>query len=667
MRGVRSSWSAWASALAFFLTGLFPLFNADAYGHLAQGRQIEALGMVPRVDLFSFWKSEPQPWKNYEWAYDLATWLVYDHLGPSGLVLLKCMSLGVLGYLLVLLARRLSAGAELAGPVTLAPLLLALPVARFRFTTRPQILGLTFPAVLLLGISTFFSERSSRRTKAWTLGGLTLLHLVWVNTHGSHLFGLAITLVFAVFAARTVAFRWMLGLLALQSAAMACTPFGISISSDAVSHLTDPQYRELLVEWGAWSPKDPLRLLLAPIATSLLVLVTMRPVTRSSRFGLAYAALCVLVTLMAFRSMRFVAHQVLFCAPFIGAGLSRMPIGPKSGRTIALAVGGVALLSALWMVRLVPALGFGLGETKEGYPWASSEIIEERVERPRILASIEDSWFLMFAAPSAKLLIDGRIPFYGPDMIRQVAQSFADSSLLSAELAEYDVNAVVIDHTRSDHVAAAEHLHRRPDWALGFVEDGHSLFIRRDASPELHPFEIVGPGYRAGRLLDSRLPDAAVEAEVQRLGSQLNTAAIHAWHRGLQLLRPLAREGDRAGFRIYQSSAERDRARAAYELISVPAERYPGFTSIELFRGMAALSACDLTEARQALGRAIYGGGHTRETSLLAVEISLRAGNEPERRAAAAQLARLRAHPKSRDDPWVVAIAENVGARCVSP
>jgi hypothetical protein len=660
------SWSAWASGLAFFLAGLFPLFNADAYGHLAQGRQIVALGRVPHVDLFSFWKPTPQPWKNYEWAYDGATWLVYDHLGANALMLLKCLALGALGYLLVRLSDRLARGVELAAPLTLTALLLALPVARFRFTTRPQIVGLLFPAVLLVGIAALYADRVSSRRKAWILVALALLHIIWVNAHGSHLFGLAITLIFVAFSLRTSAFRWMIGLLLLQVAATGCTPFGFSIATDAISHVLRPEYRELVVEWAAWSPKDPLRLLVAPIVTALFVLAAMRPVTRASRFGLAYGVLCVLLSVMAFRSMRFVAHQLLFCAPFIAAGLSQFPGFSAMRRGVIGLVGAAAVSSALWMMQTVPALGFGFGEPKREYPWASAEVVEQGIDHPRMVASIQDSWFLMFAVPSGKLLIDGRVPYYGPEMIRRVSRSFTDPRLFADQLSAYDVNTVVIDHTRSDHIVATEYLSSREDWALAFIEDGHSLFVRRDVSPGLRPFEIAGPGYRTGHLLDASLDDLQVSSEVERLGSQLNTTSIHAWHQGLELLRPLARNGDRAGIRMHRGPDERARARAAYDRLSVAADSYPGFTAIELYRAMAALAACDIAEAREALGRAVYGG-QTRGTSLAALELSLRAGEASERSAAVAHAARLNARPESRDDPWVAAIAEDVDVRCPAP
>jgi len=660
------SWSAWGSALAFFLAGLFPLFNADAYGHLAQGRQIVALGRVPQVDLFSFWQSTPQPWKNYEWAYDWATWLIYDHLGANALILLKCLALGTLGYLLVKLADRLAHRADLAAPLTLTALLLALPVARFRFTTRPQIIGLLLPAVLLVGIGALYEDQLSSRRKAWILGALGLTHVVWVNSHGSHLFGVAITLIFVAFSFRTAAFRWMVGLLLIQGAATGCTPFGYSIAIDAVSHVLRPEYRELVVEWAAWAPKDPLRLLVAPMVSAVFVLAAMRPVTRGSRFGVAYGVLCVLLSVMAFRSMRFVAHQLLFCAPFIAAGLSQLPGLGRMRRSVVGLIGIAAASSVLWMMQMVPALGFGFGEPKREYPWASAELVEQTIEHPRIVASIQDSWFLMLAAPGAKLLIDGRVPYYGPEMIQRVSRSFTDPELFAQQLAEYDVNTVVIDHTRSDHIVATEYLSSRNDWALAFVEDGHSLFVRRDVSPGLRPFEIAGPGYRTGRLLDASLDDRQVSAEVARLGSQLNTTSIHAWHEGLELLRPLARDGDRAGIRMHRGPEERALARAAYEHLSVAANSYPGFTSIELYRAMAALSACDISEARAALGRAAYGG-QTRGTSLAMLELSLRAGESGERSAAAAHAARLSARPESRDDPWVAAIADDIDVRCVAP
>jgi hypothetical protein len=269
----------------------------------------------------------------------------------------------------------------------------------------------------------------------------------------------------------------------------------------------------------------------------------------------------------------------------------------------------------------------------------------------------------MFAAPNAKLLIDGRVPFYGPEMIGRVLQSFASPRVFARLLSEYDVNTVVLDSTRKDHVPATEHMRLRQDWALAFVEDGHSLFVRRDASDALEPFEIVAPGYRTGRLLDSAFDEVAVRSEVGRIGGQLNTATIHAWHEGVAMLRPLARGSNRAGLRKHRTAEEQRRARAAYERLSVVARRLPGFTTVELYRAMAASAACDESEAREALARATHRE-QTRGTSLAGIELALRSGDATERAAAVAHLERLQSHPESRDDPWVAAIANDIDVRC---
>ena len=79
------------AALGLSLGGLFAVSNIDTFGHLAQGRQIAELGGVPRLDSFSFWKAEPQPWANYEWLSDWLLWSLYNGGGPDLLIVCKLL------------------------------------------------------------------------------------------------------------------------------------------------------------------------------------------------------------------------------------------------------------------------------------------------------------------------------------------------------------------------------------------------------------------------------------------------------------------------------------------------------------------------------------------------------------------------------------------------
>lgn len=656
------SWSAWGCALAFFLLGAFPLYNIDAYGHLAQGRQIAELGYVPEVDLFSFWQATPQPWSNYEWAYDLVTWLVYDSFGPNALIGLKCVALAALGYLLVILAYRLSEKI-VAAPLAAAVLLFFAPMARLRFTVRPQIVGLLLPAVLLAGIHAIFSSATSMRRKTWIVAGLAVMQVLWVNMHGSHLLGLLITALFLGFSFRTDAFKSMLALLALQVGATACTPFGVSIVIDAVAHVFDPAYRDIVIEWGPWSPDHPLYLLLGPVVAALLVLVAMRPVIRSGRFGTAYAVFCVVLSVMAFRSMRFVAHQLLLSTPLIAAGIAQMRWARHLRRGVVVGVGAAVAWAGFMSPRLEPFVPFGFGEPRLGHAWAAADVLNDHVKAPRILAPIQDSWPLMFAVPGGRFLVDGRVPFYGPEFIREVTNSFSDPLAFQDLLARYNVNAVVVDHTRAGQAPAVEYLRRSPKWLLGQVQDRQSLYVRTDALGSLQPLEVVGPGYHPGRLLETSTSEADIESEVRWVGHHQSSTAIEGWIEGLRLLRPLARDGDRAGIRRYQTDDERQAARRAFAALTRAAEVYPGFTSIELYRGMAALGACDLDEARDALARAAYSG-ETRGTALASIELILRGGDENQRSAAIAQVEILLVSARGHDDPWLAAIREEADVRC---
>jgi hypothetical protein len=114
---------------------------------------------------------------------------------------------------------------------------------------------------------------------------------------------------------------------------------------------------------------------------------------------------------------------------------------------------------------------------------------------------------------------------------------------------------------------------------------------------------------------------------------------------------------------MYGTKDEREDARRAYGFFSEAAEVYPGFSSIELYRALAAMAACDEAQAREALGRATYSG-ESRATSLVAVELALRMGDDSQRAGARTHLDRLLESPEAARDPWVAAIARDIDARC---
>jgi hypothetical protein len=320
-RGVRWAVSA-LGVVAIALAGVFPVANADAFGHLAQGRQIFELGHVPKLDRFSIATEVPQPWHNYEWLSDLASYAIYRALGADGMIAVKCALLALFALLAYAVSRcvvRACDGNERAlsraTAVCACWLIWVIPAARFRLTERPHLVALPFVALLLLGLLRLCERDTtralSRKDRMRWLLLLFASHALWVNLHGSHLLGLATTLCFL--AAATLRTRdrkllpSLLAVLGLQAVASCLSPYGPAIVLDAIEHVVDPRYRDLVTEWRPWQSDDPTWLLVAPLLHPLSLVWAVRKHAPSGFIGRALALFALLLCVAWARAIRFTA------------------------------------------------------------------------------------------------------------------------------------------------------------------------------------------------------------------------------------------------------------------------------------------------------------------------------------------------------------------------
>jgi hypothetical protein len=650
------------AACGLLLAGVFPFGNPDTYGHLAAGRQICELGRVPDSDSFSFFRETSQPWRNYEWLSDLVFWGAYAALGENGLLALKLMLLGLLAFLLLRRAwqERGESGAICCGIL----LLFAIPSVRFRLTVRPHLFGMLFGALFLVGLPAVArgddDERATRLAR-WWVGLLVLAQLLWVNLHGSNLLGLALTAIYLAVSLRSrIARNRLLLLLGLQLGACCVTPFGPFILLDSVAHLANPAYRELVDEWLPWSAAHhPLWLLAAPLVQAALLALALPVFRRRGPQGWASLGIAVLLGLMAFRSIRFVGEFMLLSAPLLAAAASELLSRCSSGRRAALLFPLTALACVVALLAasaLPPRLPLAWGRTTRILPAGSASWLRDERPDARILAAMEDSWYLMFALPRARFLVDGRTPFYGADHIRLVVRSIRSPSLLRETLDRFGVDTVVVQHSFRGHQQMLRAMRGLESWALVMIEDRHAVFARErpggEFSPGAHALDALVPAYEAGFVLDPAADTAALRRELARLSGRPNTSGYAGWVKALLQLRPLARSGGKAGLREPENKGERRAAASALQDLRSLAEKVTDVPSIEIHLALAALSLCRLDEARRALERASAEGG-SREALLLGQEIALRQGREPDVRDF---LQRARSLQGTEDDPWLDAL-----------
>jgi hypothetical protein len=653
-------WPTLCAALALCIAGLYPIDNPDTFGHLAAGREIVQLGRVPVFDSVSYFRAQPVVWVNYEWLSDELFFRVYRAGGYPALTLFKLGLLAVLGGLLVAIARA-RAGAVGAALCSLI-IICDLPGLRFRLSVRPHLFGLVFGALYVLGLLHILNTRNARSVGRWIFG-LALVHLAWVNLHGSHLLGLALAGIALLCGLPRPDKRKPLGaLFALLVLASCVSPYGPAITSSALSHAFDPAYREVIQEWQAWHPPQPIAYPLVLLWQALCFVVALRGLPPGPLRNFA-SATALLVFSMAARSLRFIPDGLMLTAPFIAIGLApRVAAGlaawTPARRGACFTLAGAALSSAAtWLcLQVPPQAAFGWGESLRDRPAASATWLLAHLPDARIFAVMQDAWDLMFSLPQAKFLIDGRTPFYGPAHVRRVQRAWGSPSELRELLDATGTDVVVAQPNVTEQQPALRALLGFEDFSLVLIEDAHCVFARRSerrsqllASATLR---VLRPGYAADWLLAADADTTAIARELERLGQHPNLRAYRAWVLGMLAARPLARAEGRAGFAAARDSAQRASLARALALVREADDRLRIVPSVSAYHALLASAACQLDEARAVLSRA-QAESEARELALGAEELALRDGDVARVRAF---LARARALPAAAGDVWLAAL-----------
>jgi hypothetical protein len=641
------------AAFALALAGWFPGNNPDTFGHLAQGRQIAQLRTVPQLDTWSLLPGPARHWHNYEWLSDLGTWLLFDHHGYVAVTLFKCALLALTALCASELAH------QLIGPrgsvLTSCAMIASIPAIRTRLSDRPHVLGLCLGVAYLL-ILTWLSRTTHRRTRIALVSVLGVLHVVWVNAHGSHLLGLGIGLSYLALGAPALR-RWFALVVGVQLIASCISPYGPAISLDSIAHVADGRYRALVSEWQPWQAHDPAWLQLGPALHGALLAVIVplawrRPLLRPMLpIALVLGAAC-------FRSIRFLAEFMLLTSPLLGVGLALLS---RRLRTPAFVTGSAALTLALALgipvaaKELPPGPIFGARLSYAGTPRAGTALLERHGRSPRVFAAMQDSWFTMYAAPNSRLVFDGRVPFYGPDWVARVVRAFSHQHYFDALATELDVNVVIAGHAAAGEQSLSAYVAPRPGWSLVMIEDLHATFVRDDVlDPKgaglYPPLRALQPSYALGWILNAdAVQQSRMREELAHLAQAEGTSAYRAWVLGALTLAPLKRGRGGDGFRWPRNVDEWKLYREGYSQITRAAEQVRNVPVVAALHAALAATFCDFHTAETSLAQAM-ADGPSREPLLASQELALRRGQVDDvRRVVEA----ARALPQGQRDPWL--------------
>lgn len=316
-----------------------PVSDNSLLTHIATGR-LQAHGGLPRQNPFLVTSSDfPVP----SWWWSAALGWTERALGLAGVRLLIVVVAGVLGWLVVRAARPV--GDPCRAPRT--ALAQALPAAVVLALLMPYLNGRPhLPAFVLLAAALVVWRE--RRSPWWMLG----LFAVWVNVHGTWLYGIAVLALLWMAEAiddrgwHPERLRWAAGVMGGLVVGGIWYPERFRLVLLPTEQLGSPEAREairLYREWRPASAGSPWIWVLA-----VVVLLALYGAWRRGRAGSAIAI--VVLAVMGAGALRLMPVAAITLAGFAAVGIaavSRMPLPGPRVRAAMMVVGGLALAVAL--------------------------------------------------------------------------------------------------------------------------------------------------------------------------------------------------------------------------------------------------------------------------------------------------------------------------------
>lgn len=433
--------------------GLRPLGDNSFLTHLATGRLIVDSGSVPSSDPYSFTASG-DPWTVQSWG---ASVLYAGTESLGGLALLRAM-IALVTVSLTLAVWHLTSAAQ--GLVArLAVCTFVISIGTSFWSERPLLFG-------LLGLALVMLAGEGKLDPRW----LVPVMWVWVNTHGSFPFGLAVLVLLA--AGRrldgespTVELRataWC----ALGTALGALNPIGPKLLTFPLNLLEKRESFARIVEWKAptWEPWSQ-RLFAIQLVVALVLLVWR---ARSWRLALPLVAF----GLAAVTSVRNVPQASLVLAPLMAAGLAG--VGSLDGRARnAVARVGVVALGALSVLLLAVGLT-GPHTDLAPYPvdqvaWMRDEGLLDLESRVVTRDFVGNYLEALHGPDEVRVFIDDRVDMYPQDVVEDYATLLGDEppGTYAEILARYEPTAVLWNRDST----FAEWIENDPAWRVVNQDD----------------------------------------------------------------------------------------------------------------------------------------------------------------------------------------------------
>jgi len=388
------------------------LIDPDTWWHVKVGEQILASHVLPTTDMYSF-TAAGTAWMAYEWLGEVLLALAARAGGLWGLLIFQRVIVVIVAGLLYYLGYVRSGNAK-AGCIAAA---IVLPIAPVAFTLRPQMIGYVYLLVTVICLEHF---RNGWSKALWILPPLFVL---WVNTHGTFVFGLFVIGLYWV----AGLFKFKIGGLVAEGMdqrrrvqllltfamcllALPVTPYGSKLAAYPIEMATaQPLNIANIQEWQPLSLGNPVGVYLLIFAMGLFV----AQVTLRLSYRLVDMILLLFVMYAACAHLRFAMLFVIFLTPVVAEIFARWT--PPYDRSIDRYVLNFALIvfAVAALVKLQPTRQDLDALVSKDYPVSAVAYLRNHPYPTGMFNEYGWGGYLIWQlGPEHKVFIDGRADVY---------------------------------------------------------------------------------------------------------------------------------------------------------------------------------------------------------------------------------------------------------------
>lgn len=468
------------AALLFAFFGFFAIkvWDIDFWWHIAAGRNILEAGRIPSTDPFGVYDAANvwgQTILKSQWLGQVILYKIYAWFDLGGIILFRA---GLLTLCLAMVYAR----CRLAGAANLfsfAMTALAGLSILLHTGERPQLFSFVFVGLIFLLFDGFI-----RNGKRWLLYCIPLVMLLWSNTHGGSVLGMAALGLagtcyvlqhrFTAGHFNTPEIKLMALMLSVSALALVCTPNGFTTFQHLIALENNPlkdRTSEYASPWSLWP---------ATVYYWVFIAVALASLWGFRRANYWQQGVMVLVMgLISLTGFRYIPFFVLIAAPYVAASLSRMSGAIKLP---SVAINLTALVTALAF------LGYGFtqnkvfqqGEKEQRYPAGAVAFIKSHQLSGKMFNTMNWGGYLIWNLPNTThIFVDGRM--LDPSRVAPYTNILwaTPEGLDYFNRANFDLALVPYGNTLSrERYPIVAHLLSRSDWQAVYRDKSGYLFAR---------------------------------------------------------------------------------------------------------------------------------------------------------------------------------------------